>query len=296
FAPEELTIDGQAAPEARFAERRMVTADYFRVLEVPLLRGRVCRDDPAKLQSSEILVNRLFVERFFGTADPIGRVVRSGSGAASFPSEIIGVVGDVRERGLASEPGPMMYSCGLMPYWPDPRYLVRVDDPRRVTVAAIRDAVREIEPARAVYAARPLEEFLADSIAQPRLNAVLLSLFAWTTLLLASMGLYGVLSQVVAARRREIGLRVALGARPAQILRSIAAQAALVTGAGIAAGLAAAAAFAQLMASLVFDIAPRDPLTFAAAPAILAIVAAIAAAVSARRALAIEPMTALRDS
>src|SRR6185436_16700865 len=295
FAPEELTIDGQAAPEMRFAERRAVTPDYFRVLEVPLLRGRVCRDDPGKLQSSEILVNRLFVERFFGAADPIGRVVRSGSGAASFPSEIIGVVGDVRQRGLASEPGPMMYSCGLMPYWPDPRYLVRVDDPRRVTVAAIRDAVREIDPARAVYAARPLEEFLAESISQPRLNALMLSAFAWTTLLLASMGLYGVLSQVVAARRREIGLRIALGARRAQVLGSIAAQAGMVTAAGLAAGLGIAAAFAQVMRTLLFGITPRDPVIFAAATGVVALVAMAAAIVPARRALGVEPMAALRE-
>jgi putative ABC transport system permease protein len=295
FTPQEFTIDGQAATGARFAERRTVTAEYFRVLEVPLLRGRVCRDDPGKLQSSEILVNRMFVERFFGAADPIGRVVSSGSGGVSFPAEIIGMVGDVRERGLASEPGPMMYSCGLMPYWPDPRYLVRIDDPRRVTVAAIREAVRDIEPARAVYAAGPLVEFVADSIAQPRLNAILLSLFAWTTLLLAAMGLYGVLSQLVTARRREIGLRIALGARPAQILTSVAAQAALVTAAGIAVGLAAAAALARLMASLVFGIAPRDPITFAAVPAILVLVAAVASIVPARRAATTDPMTALRD-
>ncbi len=190
----------------------------------------------------------------------------------------------------------MIYFCGLMPYWPDPRYLVRVEDPRRVSIAAIREAVREIEPARAVYAARPLEDFLADSIAQPRLNAILLSLFAWTTLLLAAMGLYGVLSQIVASRRREIGVRMALGARPARIVASVAAHAAIVTAAGIGAGLAAAAAFAQLMASVVFDIAPRDPLTFAAAPAVLAIVAAVAAIVPARRAATTDPMTALRDA
>jgi putative ABC transport system permease protein len=295
FTPEEVTIDGQPAGEARFAERRAVSAGYFRVLEVPLLQGHVCRDDPDKLQSSEVLVNRSFAERFIGPANPIGHHIRSGGVRSSRPAEIIGVVGNVRERGLASEAGPMMYSCGLMPYWPDPRYLVRVDDRRRVSMAAIREAVREIEPARAVYAARRLEEFLADSISQPRLNAILLSLFAWTTLLLAAMGLYGVLSQVVAARRREIGLRIALGARPAHILASVAAQAAMVTGAGIATGLATAAAFAQLMASLVFDIAPRDPLTFAAAPALLALVAVVASIVPARRAATIDPMTALRD-
>jgi len=295
FTPEEVSIVGRPSTDTRFAERRAVSADYFRVLEVPVLQGRSCREDPAQLQSSEVLVNRTFAERFFDTADPIGHFISSGGPGSSRPAVIVGVVGDVRERGLASEPGPMLYFCGLMPYWPDPRYLVRVEGVHRVSMAAIREAVRDIEPARAVYAARPLEEFLADSIAQPRLNAILLSLFAWTTLLLAAMGLYGVLSQIVASRRREIGVRIALGARPGQIVASVAAHAAIVAAAGMAAGVATAAALAQLMASLVFDIGPRDPLAFAAAPAVLAIVAAVASIVPARRAAMIDPMVALRD-
>ena len=131
---------------------------------------------------------------------------------------------------------------------------MRIENGRRVSIAAIREAVREIEPARAVYAAGGLEEFLAASIRQPRLNAILLSLFAVTTLLLAGVGLYGVLSQAVASRRREIGLRMALGARPAQILASIATQAAAVTLLGIGTGLAGAAVLARFMTSFVFDI------------------------------------------
>lgn len=295
FTPEEFTIVGQPAAEARFAERRGVSAEYFRVLEVPVLQGESCRDDPGQLLASKVLVNRTFAERFFGTVSPLGHHLASPS-PISRPAEIIGVVGDVRERGLAAAAGPMVYFCGLMPYWPDPRYLVRVDDPHRVSMSMIREAVRDIEPARAVYAARSLEEFLAASIAQPRLNAILLSLFAWTTLLLAAMGLYGVLSQIVSSRQREIGLRIALGATPATILASVAAHAAVVTVAGLAAGVATAAALAQLLASLLFDITPRDPLTFASVPAILAIVAAAASIVPARRALAVEPMTALRDA
>jgi predicted permease len=295
FTPEEIRIVEQPAGEPRFAEVRTVSGDYFRVLQVPVLQGRTCRDDPRQLRSSEILVNRSFADRFFRDERPLGRHVVTGTASYARPDEIVGVVSDVREGGLTTEAAPMVYRCGLTPYWPDPRYLVRVEDRRRVSMAAIRAAIREIEPARAVYAARPLEEFLAESIAQPRLNAILLSLFAWTTLLLAALGLHGVLSQVVASRRREIGLRMALGARPAQILVSIVAQAATVTGLGIAAGVGAAAALAHLMASLVFGITPRDPLTFAAAPVVLAIVAAAASIVPARRASAVDPMAALRD-
>jgi putative ABC transport system permease protein len=295
FTPEEFTIVGRPSGKVRFAERRGVSSEYFRVLDVPILQGETCRDDARELQPSRVLVNRTFAQQFFGNASPIGHHL-AGARPLSPPVEIIGVVGDVRERGLASAPGPIVYFCGLMPYWPDPRYLVRVEDPHRISTSAIREAVREIEPARAVYAARSLEEFLAESIAQPRFNAILLSLFAWTTLLLAAMGLYGVLSQVVSSRRREIGLRIALGARPAQIVTSLAGQAAAVTAIGTAAGVAAAAAFAQLMAGVVFDIAPREPLAFAAAPVILAAVAAAASIIPVQRALAVEPMDALRDN
>jgi putative ABC transport system permease protein len=295
LTPQEIRIVEQPSDENRFAEVRMVSGDYFRALQVPVLEGRSCRDDPRSVRSSEILVNRSFSDRFFQDASPIGLHIATGTGISSWAAAIVGVVSDVRERGVASPPEPMTYLCGLMPYWPDPRYLVRVEDPRRVSLTAIRAAIREIEPARAVYAARPLEDFLADAIAQPRLNAMLLSLFAWTTLLLAALGLYGVLSQTVASRRREIGVRMALGARPAQILVSVIVHAATVTGLGIAAGVAGAAALAQVMSSLVFGIALRDPLAFAAAPLVLAIVAAVATIVPARRAAAVDPMAALRD-
>ena len=208
FTPEEFTIVGQAVAEARFAERRGVSAEYFRVLEVPVLEGESCRDDPGQLQSSKVLVNRTFVERFFGTVSPLGHHLASPS-PVSRPAEIIGVVGDVRERGLASAAGPMVYFCGLMPYWPDPRYLVRVDDPHRVSMSMIREAVRDIEPARAVYAARRSGEFLAASIAQPRLNAILLSLFAWTTLLRRRWGVRRAVADrlVAPARDRSAGSR-----------------------------------------------------------------------------------------
>jgi putative ABC transport system permease protein len=295
FTPEEIRIVEQPGADKRFAELRMVSGDYFQVLQVPVVRGRSCRDDPRLLRSSEIVVNRRFADQFFRNESPIGRHVVTGTASYARPAEVIGVVSDVRERGLASTVEPIVYHCGLTPYWPDPRYLVRVDDPRRVTIAVIRAAIREIEPARAVYAARPLEEFLAESIAQPRLIAILLSLFAWTTLLLAALGLHGVLSQMVASRRREIGLRMALGARPAQILGSVIGQAAVMTALGIAVGVAGAAALAELTASLVFGITPRDPPTFALAPIVLAIVAAIASIAPARRAAAVDPMSALRE-
>jgi predicted lysophospholipase L1 biosynthesis ABC-type transport system permease subunit len=207
----------------------------------------------------------------------------------------VGVVADAREKGLAKEPEPIIYSCGLAPYWPDPFFLARTDPARPATMAGIREVVRELEPARAVYGAATLETAVAASLSQPRLNTLLLALFAATALLLAAVGLYGMLAQFVSQRRREIGVRMALGARPAQVLAHVVRHGAMVTGIGAAVGLAAALALARVMEALVFGIPARDPVTFAVVPAVLALIAAAATILPARRAARVEPMKALRE-
>jgi ABC-type lipoprotein release transport system permease subunit len=208
---------------------------------------------------------------------------------------ISGIVGDVRERGLLRPADPVIYWCGFSPFWPDVFFLVRTDPARAVSMGVIRPALREIEPNRAVYAVRPLAEALSNSLSQQRLNTLLLVLFAAMALFLAAMGLYGVLSQLVATRRREIGVRMALGARPGQIVTSIVGQAATVTGLGMIAGLGAALALAQFMATLVFGVPTRDPVTFVIVPLLLALVATVTALVPARRAARVDPMHALRE-
>jgi predicted permease len=299
FPPAEFKILGRDAAEHTFATARGVSSDYFRTMRIPILQGESCRDDlaaataattPGAQGESTILVTRAFADRFFANDNPIGhRVVQR------FPGEIIGVVGDVRENGVSNEPPPILYYCGLAPYWPDPFYEVRIDAMNAVSMTAIREAVHSIEPARAIYAARTLDDALSDSLSQPRLNTILFTLFATTALALAAIGLYGVLSQLVASRRREIGVRMALGARPAQILSSIAWQAAAITGAGIVFGIAGALALSRIMETLVFEITAHDPLTFALAPIVLAVVAATATIVPARRAAGLDPMRALRE-
>jgi len=162
-------------------------------------------------------------------------------------------------------------------------------------MTAIREALKEIEPARAVYADQSLTELLAASLSPQRVNAILLALFAATALLLAAIGLYGVLSQLVSSRRREIGVRMALGARPSRILSAVLAQAAALTGLGIAAGLCASLVLARFMATLVFGVSVRDPLTLLLVPLVLALAATISALVPARRAARVDPMDVLRD-
>jgi putative ABC transport system permease protein len=214
---------------------------------------------------------------------------------AGLRQEIVGIVGDVHENGIAKAPPALAYTCGLQPYWPDPFFLVRTDSSRAVDVTAIRAALREIEPDRAMYAVQPLNATLARTLAQQRVAALLLASFAATGLLLAGLGLYGVTSQFVASRRRDLGVRVALGAQASAIVANVAGQVVATTMVGVATGVAAALALARFMEGLVFGISTRDPWTFVAAPVVLAIVAALATALPARRAATLDPIAALRD-
>ena len=292
FPPGEFRIIGRDTSEKTYAQGRAVSAGYFGAMRIPILQGHTCRDDPAELSPTKALVTHAFVERYFPGTDPVGHALTSPNRQTL---DIVGVVGDVRERGLAYAAEPLVYWCGYSGYWPDVFFIVRTNPSRPASLRTIRTALAEIEPARAMYAVRSLDESLADSKAQRRLNTILLTLFAATALLLASMGLYGVLSQLVVARRREIGVRMALGARPSQILTSVVGQAAVVTGTGVAVGLAGAFILTRFMSALVFGVSARDPLTFALVPVVLSVVAGIATSVPAHRAARIDPMRALRD-
>jgi predicted lysophospholipase L1 biosynthesis ABC-type transport system permease subunit len=238
------------------------------------------------------VVSQSFADRFFPGGTPIGEHVAAPRMTGV---EIVGIVGDVRERSLMKAPEPVLYFCGLSAFYPDPYYFVRVDPARAVSMSAVREALREIEPRRAVYAATTLADALSLTLSQPRLNTVLLSAFAAMALTLAAVGLYGVLAQFVLLRRREMALRIALGARASQVLSRVVRHAAVVAGAGLAVGLVASVVLSRFMAALVFGIDARDPLTFAAIPIVLAAIAAAATIVPARRAVRVEPMRALRE-
>ena len=293
YPPREFTIVGQDTTEKKFTHQRAVGPGYFRTLGIPIQEGATCSATPDNPPQFKIVVTREFASRFFPDRRAIGQSI-VGQGFMT-GAEIIGVAADVRERGLTRAPEPILYLCGYDGYWPDTHYLVRTDPTRPAGMAAIRAALREIEPARAMYAVQSLDDVIAASLSQPRLNTILLGMFAVTALALAAMGLYGVLAQLVAARRREIGVRIALGAAPAAIVRTIAGQVAIVTAIGIACGLAAALVLARFMSTLVFDISTRDPITFASVPLVLLVVAAAAALVPARRASTVDPADALRQ-
>jgi ABC-type antimicrobial peptide transport system permease subunit len=204
------------------------------------------------------------------------------------------VVADVRENGYAKDPRPTIYWCGFPGFYPDPEYLLKAQGDPLLLSNAVRQKIRSIEPGRAVYNLRRLTESLEAGLDQRKFQTMLLSLFGGTALLLAVIGLYGVTSFSVSQRTREIGLRMALGAAPVQILRQVFREGAMMLAIGAIVGLAAAAALSRSMSSLLFGIAPLDPVTFAVVPSVLGAVAAVALFGPARRAMRVDPVEALR--
>jgi putative ABC transport system permease protein len=291
--PAEFTIDGAvAAPGTKtLADAQAVSRDYFQAMGIPILAGSTCPVSGAGKPPDYELVNRAFADQYFPGVNPVGHHLKLSYGEP----EIVGVVADVRERGYAKPPRPTMYSCGLPLFIPDPVYLVRTAVPPAQMVEAVRKTMQSLEPTRAVYVARPLTDFLDSTLDTTRFQRTLLSLFGLTALLLATVGLYGVMSFYVSQHTREMGLRAALGARPEQILTHVFRQGASMTAAGVALGLIAATLGTRWMASLLFEVQPMDPVAFAISAALLAAVAAIAVWIPARRATQVDPIAALRE-
>jgi len=294
--PREFEIGGEEAPggKLRFAMWRIVTAGYFQTVSIPLLSGRVCRmtSDPAT--PFEALVNRSFADRYFRGRDPVGHTILQGP-QGNAPAMVVGVVADAREGGYRTPPQPMIYACGFLRYWPDSEYLIQARSPASLANAA-REAIHAIEPARSVYAVRPLAQALADALSQVRFRTVVVSLFSLLALTLAAVGLYGVMAYMVSERTREIGVRVALGARPAQIVGSMLHSAGVLAGAGAAMGIAVATGAYRMLGALFYGVSSFDAGTYLTAIGMLLAVALVATLIPCRRALSIDPTRALRES
>lgn len=277
--------------------QRTIGGGYIQALRIPVLQGQTCpqlRRDPKAPVSA--LVNRRFVEKYGNGASLIGRHI--GFGQAPAPNtQIVGVVADSKEDGLEAPPFPYVYMCLTAGAWPDPEYVVRTSgDPRQIR-SAIRQVVRSVAPARAVFGVKTLEEYLDSSLDTPRISATVLALFATTALILAAVGLYSLVMLAVTAQTKEIGVRVALGAEPRRIVVSVIVDAAKPVLMGLAAG-AALAAFAlnsRVIRSMLFGVDPTDATTVLTVGATLALVSMVAALAPARRAAAIDPIQALRQ-
>ncbi len=280
-----------------------VSTGYFGAIGMRLVEGRWLTDHESEPVA---MVNESFARRVFGDANPIGRRIRTGSGGmnidqggAAMPRDtmaaIVGVVADLRYTKLDEEAGAEVYA----PYRQanalrDVDVILRAERSPMTVAAAARRTVAAIDPTRPVYDLQTLEQALADSISPRRFNLLLLGIFAGAALLLALVGIYGVMSYTVTQRTHEVGVRMALGAGRQQVVRMIVRQGLLVAAAGMSAGVAAALALAGVIRGMLYEVAPSDPWTFAAVCGILSAAVAAACWVPARRAAGVDPMVALR--
>lgn len=294
----DITIEGLPLPgpgEFPHPDRHAISAAYITAMGIPLLRGRDFSDSDNKTAPEVALINSTMARRFWANGDPIGKRFLWGH-----PDKeekwvtIVGVVADTKLYGLDNPARLEVYS----PYRQRPstnmNLVVRsAVDPTSVT-ASIRAAVAAIDKDQPIFAVHTMQELVNDSISTRRLTLVLLGIFSALALILAAIGIYGVMAYSVALRTQEIGIRMALGAQRQDVLRLVLGQGARIAFFGVAIGLAAAAALARLLSSLLFSVSARDPLTFAAVAVLLAAVALLACYVPARRALRIDPIIALR--
>lgn len=291
-SPQEFKVaEGQIDPNRKIvSDSRAVSPSYFATMQIPLLDGKSCRELPS---GADVLVNRSFANTYFGQSNPIGHHL-SVVGNQYLPlGEIRGIVGDAREEGLNRAPGPTVYWC-ISGAVPDPYYLVRTLGKPMTMARTIRERIRSIEPTRSLFDIVPLTEHIDQSFAENRMRMVLLSLFAATALCLACLGLYGTLSYSVAIRRREIGLRMALGAVPRRIATGFLLLGLRICVIGCAVGVTLVIAFGRVLSGMLFGVSPTDVVTLAGVIFIMLIVAALASLVPSLRASRVDPMVALR--
>jgi putative ABC transport system permease protein len=278
------------------ADFQLITPDYFRALGMTLVRGRTFGAGDRADTPAVLIVNQALADRYFGGRDPIGKVILFGG---SKRHEIVGVVANARYRSVEQAADPAFY----LPLeqnderWPFLAFSVWTDANASVSTATlIRSAVREADPQQPISRLRSIEEILSTSLAARRFNTWIVGLFAATALLLAGIGTYGVMAFAVMSRTRELGVRAALGATPADLIRMVLGQGIVLTAIASAIGLVAAVILTRFMGSMLFNVTPRDPLTFALVAAVLGIIAIAATLIPARRAMTINPITALRNS
>src|SRR6185503_12861770 len=309
-------IDGRPVPprdQVPLMEACLVTPDYFKAMNIPVLRGRVFTDrddrshiagrDLSKLNENQraiagmnsIVIDEDFAKRYWPNEDAVGKYVRLGTENDAPKLEVLGVVGRVKMESLNQNSDRVQ---GYFPFnqTPDTGMTVIVkgaSDPNQL-IASVRGAIREVDPDQPIYSVRTMNEIRAESVAGERLNLTLLSLFAGIALVLAIVGIYGVMSYSVTQRTHEIGIRMAIGARPRDVLKMVLGHGMKLALIGVAIGLVGAFLLTRLMATMLFDVEPTDATTFAGISIILITVALVACYLPGRRATKVEPTISLR--
>ena len=296
-----FSVEGQPSPgdmKLPFALYRTVSPDYFRAMGIPLQRGRFFDAHDNADSQPVILVSRRLAEQFWANEDPVGKRLKIGSLDSPNPwLTVVGVVGNVRQAGLYGDVRMDLYS----PYAQERRVfiaprdlVVRTKGDATSVAAAVRQAVWSVDKDQPISHIRTMDQVFAAAISQERFQALLLGLFAALALVLACIGLYGVISYAVAQRTHEIGVRMALGARPRDVLGLVLRQGMSLTIVGLVLGIAIGSVATRVLSDLLYGVTARDPLTFVGVPILLLIVAFLACYIPARRATRIDPLVALR--
>jgi predicted permease len=281
-----------AGKTPQIAHQQVIGSEYFRAMQIPLLEGRVLSErEPQPV----VVVNQTMARGFWAGQNPIGQhIVLGAPRPDSEWLEIVGVVADVRISGVHVRPLPQMYVPLDRAAPLSMALVIRATRERDTLTAALRREVFALDANQPVYDVRTMDERLASAVAQPRFQALLLGTFAALALLLAAVGIYGIVAQSVAERTREIGIRMALGANCARVLRQVMAEGMALALTGVALGLAGALAAGRMLSALLYGVTASDPLTYAGASLVLTGIAAAACYLPARRAARVDPVIALR--
>jgi putative ABC transport system permease protein len=298
-----FSVDGYIAPpggQLPVAGMRGVTGGYFAALGIPLKAGRAFTPADREGSLPVAIVNEAFARRYFGAQNPLGRRVRDAGGDSW--RTVVGVIGDIKHSGPDAESRPEVdipyaqLDPDFMNTWSrGVAFVVRSTAPSGAVLPVIRARMAVIAPSMPLTSVQPLSALASDAVSQPRFRTVLLGAFAVLALVLAAVGVFGVLSYFVTQHTQEIGVRMALGAQPADVVRLVVARGVGLSGVGILLGLLAAVPMMRLMQQLLFEVTPTDAPSFAAVAAVLLAVAGIASYLPARRATRVDPMTALRQ-
>jgi putative ABC transport system permease protein len=294
-----MTIDGQeTAPRGEVsAHYRSIAGEYLTAMHIPLLRGRAFTTTDVPNAPLVALVSEAMARRYWPNESPLGHRIRLGNPTDRDPSPwmtVVGIVGDVKHWSFTEKPEPMLYVSLEQQPARSFSFVARLDAERASTVAAVRDVLYSVDPEQPV-SWQPLRNLLDSSVAEPRFRSVFIAAFAFVALTLAIVGLYGLISFGVTQRTRELGVRVALGARRGDIIGLVLQEGVRLAAIGVAVGVVAAFAATRLLVGMLYQVSPTDVATFVVVPVLLLATATVANYLPARRAAAIDPVTALQS-